>query len=236
MFSDALGQWLDAHKCALQLCADVAIIRGGGYDSFQSPQKMLLFALVPRSSTDLPSTRNPSLTFQLKDSAPFVIEDHFAEGAGFWRDWDLAAPARAAMNEKYASHPLYAGLLPILVSVEGFSLSQTAYFPQFYPHPSWLPGAAILAEAGRDIVLDDMLSLIRGSINEGFPLRPLEHAPSEPALPGSFVRSNGTWMWQPLLPDWSKYRRGQHRGLDETLDTFQSGIASRELMLYFKSL
>ncbi|RPD59234.1 hypothetical protein L226DRAFT_614064 [Lentinus tigrinus ALCF2SS1-7] len=235
VFSDAFGQWLDAHQCALRICADVVVIQNGGYDAFQSLQKMFLLALVPRSSTDLPSSRNPSLMFQLKDAAPSVTDNHFARESGFWRDWEQGAPVRAALDAKYHSHPLYAGVLPILVNVEGFELFQIIYIPQFHPNPAWLPSAAILA-AGRDMILGDMLSLIRGSINEGFPLRSVGLNLHVPALPGTFVRNHGTWTWQALFSDWRLYRRGQHRGLDGTLATFRSNILPPELMLSFKYL
>ncbi|TFK79144.1 hypothetical protein K466DRAFT_506076 [Polyporus arcularius HHB13444] len=235
-FTEALVQWLDAHKPALQMCADVAVNKDGGMGSSQSTLKMLLCFLVPRSSTDLPSTRNPSLTFQYKNSLLFNLRDDFIDTSGLRPDWERGAAVRAAMNERYASHPLYAGVLPVIVNVEGFQLAQILYFPHFHPDPTTLTAGPILAAVRRHIVLQDILSLIHGSINEGFPLRPAADSHfSTPALPGRFVRSQGTWQWQQLFSDWSQYRRGQHRGLDKTLVGMKGGFSPPEIMVALKS-
>ncbi|KAI0688309.1 hypothetical protein C8T65DRAFT_700591 [Cerioporus squamosus] len=188
-----------------------------------------------RSLMGLPSTRNLSRLFQLKARSLFTLEDHFSKVPGCRGDWERGAPVRAAMDERFALHPLYAGALPILLSIEGFNMTQIMHFPQMRPDPMWLPGAAILAEA-RHIVLEDILNLLVGSINEGFPLRSVDSDPRVPLLPGRFVRNNRTWTWQLLFADWSHYRRGQHRGLDQTLDEMKFGFSPPELMLAFKSL
>ncbi|KAI0700557.1 hypothetical protein C8T65DRAFT_728739, partial [Cerioporus squamosus] len=233
-FTEALVQWLDAHKPALQMCADVAVTKDGGMDSSHNTRKMLLCFLVPRSSMDLPSTRNPSLTFQYKNNYLLTLDENFLDTSGLRSDWECGAAVRADLNERYASHPFYAGLLLVIVNVKGFQMAQILYFPHFRPGPTCVPAAAILA-AAQPVVLQDVLGLIHGSINEGFPLRPVDDEFSAPALPGRFVRGHGGWSWQQLFPDWSQYRRGRHRGMDKTLDGMRTGFSPRELMLALRS-
>ena len=238
VFTEALTQWLDAHKPALQMCADVALYRAGGMVRVSSAdlekQQMFLAPLVPRSSLDLPATRNPSLMFQLSGHFLFSLGDHLAKVPGFRHDWDRGAPIRTAMDERYADHPLYAGVLPVLISVAGLQLSQILYFPHFLPDPTSSPSEAIL-NAEQRIVAGDILHLVQSSVNAGFPIRQIGQEFSVPAVPGRYVRARGAWTWEKLFADWSDYRRGQHQGLDETLDGLTSGFSPRELMLAMKS-
>ncbi|KAI0695558.1 hypothetical protein C8T65DRAFT_584152, partial [Cerioporus squamosus] len=235
VFSHAMSQWLDAHKWALQTCVDVAVIQGCGIDSFQDPQRMVCFSLVPRTSLHLPSTRNPSLLFQPRGRRFLTLEEHFVTVPGCRQDWERGAPIRASLCDQFKMNPLFVGLLPALITIEGLDLTQFAYYPQFRTDPRLLPTAPSL-DSVRHVILTDLFNLAVCSINEDFPMRSVTRDTGAPVLPGRFVRSHGTWTWQPFCADWAQYRRGQHRSLDETLATLRSGFPPPELMLALKFL
>ncbi|KAI0688308.1 hypothetical protein C8T65DRAFT_700590 [Cerioporus squamosus] len=236
-FGEDLHQWKDAQGWALHMCAVVAVIRGGGIHASQNPQKMLSFILTPRRSvtTDLPSNRNPSLIFQFKGQHLFDLEERLAGAPAFREQWEDGAPARAAKNAKYSSHPLFAGILPILLMCDKLAApSGLEYIPQWHSNPAMLPYAETLAPM-REAVLEDILHLAVGSINAGFPLRSVIGPPTR-VLPGRFVRKHGAWTWQQLFSDWTQYRRGQHAGLDETLAGLRSGLPPSDLIELIHSL
>ncbi|RDX52841.1 hypothetical protein OH76DRAFT_129706 [Lentinus brumalis] len=222
-FTDVFRQWSDAHKNALYMCAKVVVMQRGGIAWSQNPQKMLAFFVTPRRSGNLLSLRNPSLMFQLQTMHLFDLEEHMAMSPDVRTKWEHDAPVRASMDAKFTTHPLYAGLLPTVTTIDGIDMVRLDYLTQFHPNPSLAPLAACVAPV-RDIVLEDILHLALGSINAGFPLRPEGSGPSQQFLPGHFVRDQFTHTWQPLFADWTQYRRGQHKGLDETLDGLRSGI------------
>ncbi len=234
--TNTVGQWTEAHKWALLMFADAVVTQGGGINASQSPQKMLLLSLALR--TTLPSTRNPSLMFQLKDRCLLPLEAYFAQAPAYSAEWERGAPIRTAMNQRFASRSaLHAGLLPVMLNVEGFQMIQLMYFPQTRPDPMQIASAEILASR-RQIILEDILIVLWSSINLGFPLRFLDSDSLATLLPGRFVRDRDhrNWTWEQLFPDWSQYQRGQHQGLDGTLDEMQSGLFPSELMFALKSL
>ncbi|RDX52811.1 hypothetical protein OH76DRAFT_1344364 [Lentinus brumalis] len=233
-FCDVFQQWKDAHGWALHMCAAVAVMQSSGVDASQNPQKMLSFSLTLRRPGDLHSNRNPSLVFRVEDQHLINLEERLARAPDFRAQWELGAPARAAQNAKYATHPLFVGILPTICILQEMPAAGVHYFPQFRSNPAMRPYAEKLAPV-RDIVLKDILHLGVGSINAGFPLRCVLGPPEE-VLPGRFVRSHGTWTWQQLFSDWSQYRRGQHRGLDETLDGLRSGLPPSALIDLIHSL
>ncbi|TFK82136.1 hypothetical protein K466DRAFT_500833 [Polyporus arcularius HHB13444] len=233
-FCDVFQQWKDAHGWALHMCAAVAVMQSGGVDASQNPQKMLSFSLTLRRPGDLHSNRNPSLVFRVEDQHLINLEERLARAPDFRAQWELGAPARAAQNAKYATHPLFVGILPTICILQEMPAAGVHYFPQFRSNPAMRPYAEKIAPV-RDIVLKDILHLGVGSINAGFPLRCVL-GPPEDVLPGRFVRSHGTWTWQQLFSDWSQYRRGQHRGLDETLDGLRSGLPPSALIDLIHSL
>ncbi|RPD59233.1 hypothetical protein L226DRAFT_465268 [Lentinus tigrinus ALCF2SS1-7] len=233
-FSESMGQWMDAHNWALQACVDVDVIQAGGIDKFQNPQMLARLHLVPRAS-HLPTTRNPSLMFQLRKRSPITLNEQFVQSSGYREDWERGAPVRASLRDQYKTDPLFAGLVPMLVSVEGLDMTQFIYRPQFRTDPVFIPVAEEL-EPMRDVVLADILKLAVASVNQNFPLRKLINHPLAFTLPGRFVRSQGAWTWQQLFSEWEQYRHGQSRGLDETLPLLQSGIPPKELLFIWKSL
>ncbi|RPD59232.1 hypothetical protein L226DRAFT_572222 [Lentinus tigrinus ALCF2SS1-7] len=234
-FTKALGRWFNAHKSALQTCADVVVAEAGGIEASRNPQKMVGFSLEPRVSKNLPPTRNPSRMFQLRGRCLISLEEHLSQTPGHRRDWECCAPVRAAMDEQFARNPLYTGLLPILISVIGVHMTQITYLPQMRSDPTLLRGAVIVAPP-RHIIFQDAVRLAVCSINENFPLRIVEHDPLAIAIPGRFMHDNGSWTWKELFPDWSHYRRGRHRGIDVTLAKMRSGLPPPELILAMKSL
>ncbi len=221
-FSDVFREWSDAHKCALHMCAQVMVMQSGDLASSRNPQKMLAYLLTPRRSGNLTSIRNPSLMIQLKDWRLFDLERHMANFPRIKAAWEHGAPVRAAKDADWATDPTYAGLLPIMTTFEGLEMGRLDYIPLFRCTPHLTPLAASLAPI-RDILLKDIMHLAVGSINAGFPLRPISES-SNKVFPGRFIRDHRTWTWHQLFSDWTQYRRGQHKGLDETLAGLRSGF------------
>ncbi len=223
-FTDVFGQWNDAHRIALYMCAKVVVMQSGGIAWSQNPQKILAFFLTPRRPGNLLSLRNPSLMFQLQKMHLLDLEEHMAMFPEVKARWEDGAPVRASMAAKQRSkNPMYAGLLPAVTTIYGIDILQLDYLTQCHPNPQLAPLTERLAPV-RDIVLEDILHLALGSINAGFPLRLEGSGSSRKILPGHFVRDHYTHTWRPLCADWTQYRRGQHKGLDETLDGLRSGL------------
>ena len=230
-----MTQWQEAHRCALQACLDVKVIQGCGVNMLENPQKLVCMTLVPRTSLRLPATRNPSLVFQLRSLTLMNLEDHFQKEPGYREDWARGAPIRASLCDRFKHHPLFVGQVPVLLRVQGLSLTQFVYYPQYRAHPD-LHSTAALLEPVRAEILKDIFTLAKASINGDFPLRKPGNDETCWALPGRFVRSNGAWTWQPFFSDWDQYRSGQHRVLDETLVSLRSGLPPTELLAALKVL
>lgn len=129
---------------------------------------------------------------------------------------------------------MFAGILPVLLWFDELPTSGLDYFPQWRSNPAMLPLAEELAPK-RDMILKDIQHLALASINAGFPLRTVQGPPVQ-VLPGRFIRTHGTWTWQPLFSDWTQYRRGQYAGLDGTLDGLRSGLPPSFLISLIHSL
>ncbi|RDX52816.1 hypothetical protein OH76DRAFT_1344634 [Lentinus brumalis] len=236
-FSDVVQQWRDANGWAIHLCASVLVMQGGGIHASQNPQKIVSLSLTRRRSVtpDLPSSRNPSTMLVVEDLRLLDLEESLTKGPDLRAQWECGAPARAAKREKYATHPLFAGILPVVFTFDELpAAAATIYIAQCHPNPGTRPFAEQLAPI-RDTILEDLMHLGVDSINAGFSLRAVLGA-SEGVLPGHFVRSHGTWTWQQLFSDWSQYRRGQHTGLDQTIDKLRSGFTPSTLLEMFQCL
>ena len=118
----------------------------------------------------------------------------------------MAAPTRENTHNTYLKmgDPTYVCLIPVMYVVEGVSISEMFFYPQYrWTHPEPPPKP----------LLADVFTLCSSSINDGFPLRVIEGTRS--VLPGRFLRSRGRWVWEPLFTEWSHFAvdSSGHRGL-----------------------
>ena len=230
-FSQILGEFIEGHSWALKSCAKAHVLQEGGIEWTQNPEKMLYFCLVPCTFLGLPSYRNPSRAFKIKAHAFVTLEEQFARVPSTVDDWIRWAPNREATRTMYALHPMFAGILPVMFDVEGVNMTQLVYYPLFrseHPRPEqWIV----------DCMLEDMVELCVASINRNFPLRSnIEGNSPLIALPGRFVYTDSTWTWRQFFSDWSRYRPGAFKELDETLARLKIPDMLEELMMLFRAL
>ena len=148
---------------------------------------MLWVTLAPVSVSGAPVRRNSSRTLRFKEHEFIHLQEKFKEVPDTGAKWAEYEPERQAAHRRYSIHPAYAGLLPVMFEVEGVSMTQSRYYPLYRPiHPS------DCTETSKRQALKDFITLCVGSINDGFPLSPLDDASPVVALPGQFVRSQGT--------------------------------------------
>ncbi len=230
-FAEAFSEFLDAHDWALQACAKAFVLQEGGIEWSQNPQKMLWMTLAPASSSGAPARRNSSRILKFKKHEFITLEEKFAEIPETGLKWAEYEPERQAAHRRFSIHPSYVGLLPVMFEVDGVSMTQSLYYPLYRPTRN-----TTYAQISKHLTLGDILTLCIGSINEGFPLRPIDHASPLLAFPGQYVRHQGTWSWRPFFSDWNCYRRGAFKALDETLSRMTVGVTVPELMLFFRIL
>ncbi|TFK78615.1 hypothetical protein K466DRAFT_68043 [Polyporus arcularius HHB13444] len=219
------------HDWALQACAKAFVLQEGGIEWSQNPQKMLWMTLAPASSSGAPARRNSSRILKFKGHEFITLEEKFAEIPETGLKWAEYEPERQAAHRRFSIHPSYVGLLPVMFEVDGVSMTQSLYYPLYRPTRN-----TTYAQISKHLTLGDILTLCIGSINEGFPLRPIDHASPLLAFPGQYVRHQGTWSWRPFFSDWNCYRRGAFKSLDETLSRMTVGVTVPELMLFFRIL
>ncbi|KAI0688304.1 hypothetical protein C8T65DRAFT_589623 [Cerioporus squamosus] len=230
-FAEAFTEFLDAHDWALKACAKAFVLMEGGIEWSQNPQKMLWITLAPASSPGVPARRNTSRILKFKYHEFINLEEKFAEIPETGLKWAEYESERQAAHRRYSIHPSYVGLLPVMYEVQGVNMTQSLYYPLYRPTRN-----TTCAQISKRLTLGDILTLCIGSINEGFPLRPIDDASPLLAFPGQYVRDQGTWTWRPFFADWNRYRRGAFKALDETLSRMEVGVTVPELILFFRML
>ena len=230
-FSEAIGEFAEAHDFALKTIAKLHVMQHGGNEWSRTPQKLLTFYL--ESNTSLGSHRNPSRTFKLKGCQFSVLRDIFAQFPPAAADWAQTEPNRNAIQAAYSRKPAFVCVLPVRLVVEGVNTGRMLFYPLFRPETS-----ADETPMEKVTILSDVLKWFMGSINAGFPLQLITHADNRVPLPGRFTRSHGSWTWGRFFSDWNEYRRGIHKGLDSAIDDLFLGDTIRpdQLMLFFNLL
>ncbi|KAI0737888.1 hypothetical protein C8Q80DRAFT_1347983 [Daedaleopsis nitida] len=203
MFSQALGEFIQAHVFAFQNIAQACVLREGGVVWSQRPQKLLQFYL--ESSTSLGLHRNPSRTFKLQKQEFVVLDDIFRVYPPAAADWAAMEPERQKVAATFASEDTYAGLLPVRFIVEGVDSSQMHFFAQFLPEA---PSNERLMKAA---LISDIVVFYTGSINTCFPLHHVDGGHPLVSVPGRFTHAQGSWSWKPFFSSWDEYKPDIHK-------------------------
>ena len=237
----ALTEFVDTHMYAFHSLARAYVLQRGGAEWSQKPLKMLTFILT--STASLGSHPNPARTFKIKSHNFVSLDEYFAHYPWCRRDWDGIQRERDAVTAEFAHQDLFVGTMPVRFCVEGVDVSHMLFFPQYLDNPRhrkdsdralerYEHGASEITV--KSALLADVIVLLRGSINQGFPLRNVEGEHQLITLPGRYVRlANGNWTWEALFTKWKDYERNVHKGLDATLDRLWIGAPPDELMVLF---
>ncbi|RDX52871.1 hypothetical protein OH76DRAFT_1480466 [Lentinus brumalis] len=232
-FSRDFQDFLDAHEWALRMIVSVQrqLQRDAHPDVPFSELPMLLRVALrcQTTSSDTQKHRSPATRFAVVSQ---IFHDLDAYARTQERLWEQNAPVRDEIHRAFAQQlPQYTGQLFAVHYDVPAGMDHLAFFPVQTPlEPA--PGTP----EQRRAILEDMLDLCTRSINDGFPLRitTLEgnrFPESLLAYPGTFVRSEGCWVWKAILEDWKSYTPGQHRCLDLAVAGVKTRLAIPDLIL-----
>lgn len=207
-FSQVLRDFIEAHSWAFRHYVKAQALLAGDLDHANGPTKLLEIRL--RSLTTRGSALNPAHAFELVASRWLTVAEHTSDPdcARIWRE---NARMREDAYNCYRRAPRFAGLLPVLWTVEHMATWTVQVRAYFSPHPGILQN---FFEEQRNAIFIAAHTLCSSSINLGSALRCADGPGHIAALPGRYVRSNKRWLWEPLLTDWDQYLAGP-RGIKE---------------------
>ena len=139
-FSQALLDFIDAHTWAFERLTSAHVMHMGGIEALQDPPKLVEIVLRCRPSYRV--ERNPASAFHVVGQGIHPLSAHLCRHPKAQENWDMAAPTRENTHNTYLKmgDPTYVCLIPVMYVVEGVSISEMFFYPQYrWTHPEPRP-------------------------------------------------------------------------------------------------